>query len=899
MNLAPWVWYLLLILLVGCQMPQNPTVRRPAVETVAATQVLEQVDEPLPEQPVFAALEKLAPRGSVAMQGTTLMMSLQLPPLPEKTFQTQLLDLGTASKILATVTDSHGKTYTPVGADGNGRVNYPVNGVVALTFNNVLPDALLLAELKVLDTGLADIPQADVAVALRHTGVTNPAAVTINFQTGAVAKTLKALLALNATRARTLDIAQLNTLMASITGQGGTAPNFTYAQVHPTLVKIPELVTALVANNPNTLTATTYRANGATINLNVSGLTGTDRLQVQITDAASVVKTNLSNGNNQLLTKVTPGTGLKVKVSAFGTPAVTYSYTATPSNLPTLIEGGTQNVTITATPNLTLTGFSPAFGPAGTPVVITGTGFSGSPTVTFNGVAATTVTVNGPTQITATVPATAVDGKIAVTNGATVQSNNDFDVHRLIYVKYNASGSNNGTTWANAYTSLKTALEVAGNFDEVWVAAGTYKPHASDVNVTFQVFESNDIEIYGGFAGSESTLAARNVASNPTILSGDLGNDDNTTVIPFTSATPNTNIVFEIGGGKTNITFDGFTIQGAQQLGVYVNGVTNAQLRNLTIRNNKGSVGAGLQITNQSTYTAENLTVARNFATSRGAGINQILSSGTINNSVFEYNQATAGAGISFERDSAVTLTNSRLNNNSASLGGGAIFVINGNSGTFTNGNLTISNVIFKDNNAPAGSAIRMDSVKGAFNLNRSAFVGNTNGDVLSFNLYNAQSITSSLSLSNLLLANNTNAGDVIAYLEGDGSAYASSVALRNITFANNTCTGGSGSRCRIWNAIPAKSTYQNLLFWKDQLGDTPATVGGNVDLGTGGTPFLNSADPDGDDNVMFTADDGYTLRSGVAAINAGVNNANVPSQDITLRNRVGNVDAGAYEYIP
>lgn len=898
MNLVPWVCCLLLILLVSCQTPQNPTVRRPAVETVAAAHILEQATEPLSEQPVFSALEKPAPRGSVALQGKTLTMSLQLPPLPEKAFQTQLLDLGTASKILATVTDSYGKTYTPVGADGNGRVNYPVNGVVALTFNNVVPDALLLAELKVLDTGVADIPQADVAVALRHTGVTNPAAVTINFQTGAVAKTLKALLTLNAARARTVDLAQLNTLMASITGQGGTAPNFTYAQVHPTLVKISELATALVANNPNVLTAATYRANGATLNLNVTGLIGTDKLQVQITDAASAVKTNLGNGVNQLLTKVTPGTALKVKVSAFGAPAMTYSYTATPSNLPTLSEGGTQNVTITATPDLTLTGFSPAFGPAGTQVVITGTGFSGSPVVRFNGVAATAVTVNSSTQLTATVPATAIDGTISVTNGSTVTSVNSFNVYRRIYVKWSAtSGSNTGTSWTNAYTSLQTALSSAGENDDIWVSAGTYKPHASDIEASFAP-SVNNLRIYGGFVGDETVLEERNVAANTTLLSGDLQGDDNTAVTPFTSATANSNIVVNFEN-KTNITLDGLIIQGAQQLGLFANNATNVQLHNLTVRHNKGSVGAGIQITN-ATFTAENLTVTRNAATSRGGGFSLIAGAlGTITHSVFEFNQAGGGGGISFERDSSATITNSQFNNNSTSGVGGAILIINGNSGTLTNGNITISNVIFKNNSGLDGSALRVDSLKGVLNVNRAAVIGNTYGQPLSFNLYNGQSIPTSITLSNLLVANNTSLSDTSIIIDGEGSAYASGVALRNITLANNTCTGGSGSRCSIANTILSKSTYQNVLFWKDQMGTAAATSGGNIDLGTGGTPFLAFEDPDGADNVLFTADDGYTLRSGVAAINAGVNNANVPSQDITLRNRNGAVDAGAYEYIP
>lgn len=75
----------------------------------------------------------------------------------------------------------------------------------------------------------------------------------------------------------------------------------------------------------------------------------------------------------------------------------------------------------------TITGFSPSSGTAGTTVFINGTGLSGATAVNFNGVAATNFTLINSTQISATVPAGATSGKIAViTAGGTATSTGDF-----------------------------------------------------------------------------------------------------------------------------------------------------------------------------------------------------------------------------------------------------------------------------------------------------------------------------------------------------------------------------------------------------------------------------------------------------------------------------------------
>lgn len=78
----------------------------------------------------------------------------------------------------------------------------------------------------------------------------------------------------------------------------------------------------------------------------------------------------------------------------------------------------------------TITSFTPATGPIGTVVTITGTNFQtpAVSAVTFNGTTAT-FTVVSDTSITATVPTGATDGPIAVTNAdGTATSVTNFDV---------------------------------------------------------------------------------------------------------------------------------------------------------------------------------------------------------------------------------------------------------------------------------------------------------------------------------------------------------------------------------------------------------------------------------------------------------------------------------------
>ncbi len=73
----------------------------------------------------------------------------------------------------------------------------------------------------------------------------------------------------------------------------------------------------------------------------------------------------------------------------------------------------------------------------------------------------------------------------------------------ILYVNDDASGANNGTNWTDAFTSLQSALTAsAGMVNEIWVAAGNYRPTTdTDRTKTFQL--KSGLRIFGGFAGTE------------------------------------------------------------------------------------------------------------------------------------------------------------------------------------------------------------------------------------------------------------------------------------------------------------------------------------------------------------------------------------------------------------
>jgi parallel beta-helix repeat protein/predicted outer membrane repeat protein len=238
-----------------------------------------------------------------------------------------------------------------------------------------------------------------------------------------------------------------------------------------------------------------------------------------------------------------------------------------------------------------------------------------------------------------------------------------------------------------------------------------------------------DIEIYGGFAGTETLLSQRNSASNAVLLSGDIDASGNNDCYH----------VFITEGLSSAAVLDGVTITGGKADGsstINYSGQTYFQ-----------SSGGGMR-NHGSSPTLTDVTISGNTAASFGGGIyNRTSSSPTLTNVTISGNTAsTDGGGIYNYSSSSPILTNVTIRDNTVGSSGGGIY----NSSS----SLTLTNVTISGNTATNGGGMR--NILSSSTIVNTLFWGNikgTSSTIAGADIDNSSSSTATISYSLVQLA--------------------------------------------------------------------------------------------------------------------------------------------------
>ncbi|MDM8005952.1 MAG: thrombospondin type 3 repeat-containing protein [Phycisphaerae bacterium] len=406
----------------------------------------------------------------------------------------------------------------------------------------------------------------------------------------------------------------------------------------------------------------------------------------------------------------------------------------------------------------------------------------------------------------------------------------------VLCVDADAYGNNDGSNWFNAYNSLQDALKTAttsgSGITEIWIATGTYKPDQG-VGITpgsrtasFKL--SNNVSLYGGFAGTETQRDQADPAANPTILSGDLlGNDtgglddasrtDNSLrvvyVLPMNTQNPVVVSGLIIANGHAYPQYTGaglftsrstlsiirctFDRNKAARGGVIAsdNSGSTVTIQDCTFTNNAADFG-GVVSPYGLAFTLENCTLRNNTAKYAGGAVESSYSA-TIRNCTFQQNSAPKGGAISMSQRTSNLVENCTFLGNTATTSGGAI------EGPTS---ATIRNCTFEGNSAvSAGGAIAgggKSRVENCLFKNNTAVNGGATDHFASTTMVNCTFQGNSASLY----------GGAASYPDGsmfvncsflgnharDGGALASgySVKTTNCAFIGNTASNGGGAWC-------------------------------------------------------------------------------------------------------
>ncbi|MDI9370372.1 MAG: right-handed parallel beta-helix repeat-containing protein [Synergistaceae bacterium] len=462
----------------------------------------------------------------------------------------------------------------------------------------------------------------------------------------------------------------------------------------------------------------------------------------------------------------------------------------------------------------------------------------------------------------------------------------------VVYVNSVASGTNDGTSWADAFVRLQDGLAAASNGDEVWVAAGVYKPTTgTDRYKSFAM--KTGVAIFGGFSGSETSREQRDWESNETVLSGNIGD-------PEDHADNSIHVVRceKVGAGAT---LDGFTVTGGnanysgplENLGehgggmIIVNG--SPTIANCHFTGNRAdNLGGGIVLYhNKLPVEIRDCLFSDNTAWRGGGVANQFTSSTTYTGCLFRNNHVgQMGGGMSNESCSSLEVSGCGFFGNSSGKNGGGMY----NSG-FQNSDNRIEESVFSLNTAAEDGGgmyvnygfTKMEIAGCTFFGNNAEIGGGLWADINSPVVNCTFSANSAKTGGGMMLVNS------------------SRPVILNCTFAENTASVQGGA---IHSHNMTKTTATNCIFWSGgaSTGQLTADSSSTVEVSFSVTDQPGAGNTQDDPMLGSLADNGgptptHALLEGSSAIDAGINQDAPPVDQRGVPRPQGQaVDMGSYE---
>ncbi|MFN0176261.1 MAG: T9SS type A sorting domain-containing protein [Saprospiraceae bacterium] len=320
-----------------------------------------------------------------------------------------------------------------------------------------------------------------------------------------------------------------------------------------------------------------------------------------------------------------------------------------------------------------------------------------------------------------------------------------------LYVNPLANGQNNGSTWTNAFADLHHALVTAQTGDEVWVAEGEYRPDTASNRDRSFVLKSG-VKLYGGFNGTEASLAQRDITAHPTVLSGNIGNP--------ADSTDNSYTILYMAYPDTSTRLDGLDFRHGYA-------VSDTHFFNLSPVLSGGAVYVLAQ-NGKALPVFVNCMFRDNVAKSRGGAI-------------FVHGQNSTGSTPIFR--------NCLFYNNKAQYAGGALYISGGNN---LDRGIEFDHCRFESNTAGSfGGAISMENAFGSETLNfLSCKVTHSHTNIFGGFMYMIKSgiNPSKITIDSCEISKNTcNAGPSGLYVTSNGVNFQTVFKLRNSKVFDNS----------------------------------------------------------------------------------------------------------------